>query len=213
MKLFLTLLILLNFVSCNKQEASEEKSPTEDVVIDPTSEIVALMQGNYSSCRASTLYGGYYNKVVINVSGTSMHVEYELSASATCATRYYRHTLEYEIVKADYKTAGDSENILVDVKNKSFKLQWNFAWYVSQNYCGFNDWVINVDKDLTGVPCAGLLATYDPHHSSYPALDQMIYLEMQIKTTGLVYPIGTTTSGDTADDRLNTHMFESATVP
>lgn len=218
---FVVCLFLLSLTGCNQSGLSfgvESQTPTVEVP-DNTDEIVTAMQGNYSACVTSPLYPGYYNKVSVNVSGTTFLHTLELSASNTCATYYWRQTFNYEIDKASYRVSGDLKNINLDLKMVNFKLRWNNAGYMNANYdCDLTGWVLNQDKDLTGVECAEVISTYDSFHTSFKDVGDKEYFQIYLgtilgqaspSTTRLVMPIGYTQSGDSEEQRK---VHQTATI-
>ncbi len=166
-----------------------------------TAAIQALMQGTHYGCVPSSLYPGYYSKITAITINNSFIFSQELSASSTCATNYYKHTRTYEIAKAEYKTVGDPNTIILTLKQKEVKYVFNHPYYVGLNYCGYTNWALGVEKILTGVTCVNMISTFDTFHTAFRALDEIEYQEINLTNTSITIPEGYVTSGDTFNTR------------
>lgn len=210
MKHLLLASLMIVSISCkDKEDADSDTVPAvETPAVDNTATIIQSLQGTYSGCIPSPTYPGYYNKIEITITNATYDYYFELSGNASCTSPYYRFTSQFEISKADYETDGDLENLKVDFKVKLFKIRYNLAYYINQHYCGMNDWVLGVEKILTGVPCISLLSGYDAHHSSFKALDEMEYQKIILKAGSITIPFGYDQSGDSDADRKISHPAE-----
>lgn len=172
-------------------------------------EIINKIQGNYSSCAASSLYPGYYYLNTAIVSGSSYTYSTTLSSSSTCSTSLNTIRNTYEINDARYIDAAlNKEDIQIEFKVKSVKVTFNHNYYVSQNYCGLNDWALNVEKNVTGLSCNDLLSTYDSFHSSFKAIDSLEYVNIKRTPTALWHPTDYAESGDSPSDAYKSLLFE-----
>jgi hypothetical protein len=210
-KLLFLIFLAFNTLSCSYQSEVDMSSLTPTV--SEKEEIVDQLQGNYSSCRASPSYPGSYELNAVSVSGTTYTYISSLSASGTCSTTYYTSTNIYEINNASYVNASlNKEDIQLEFKVQSTSYSFNDNWYLSQNYCGFNDWALNVAKDVTGVPCNNLLSTYDSFHTSFKALNDLDYVQIKRTSTSIAHPAGFSESGDTPADARKSMLFEMSSI-
>lgn len=208
MRWFVLSLNLL-LVGCEVKFGETTTTPGAAVnTISETEKIVTAMQGTYSGCVPSPVYGGYFNKVEIVVANNTIDYYFELSGNAACTSPYYRNRFQYEIDKAAYVTAGNEEDINLDLKMKFMKITWNINGYVNAHYCGLNDWVLFQEKDVTGLACLDLISTYDTHHSSFKNVDDFEYIKIKLKTNSFTISIGVDESGDTVNDRKSTKQAE-----
>ncbi len=204
-QMILLCILALTTLSCSYDSSKTELSSS----IDTKSEIIGKIQGNYSSCSASLNYPGYYDLNTVTVVGTTYTFSTTLSAAANCSTYYNKTTASYEINNASYiNSAVNKEDIQIEFKVKSVALKFNDNYYISQNYCGLNNWVLNVEKDVTGLPCNDLLSTYDSFHTSFKAVDDLEYVNIKRTPTAIWHPTGFSESGDTAGDSLKSLPFE-----
>lgn len=214
MKLIL-LAFLLTTVACNKEEvikaaneaAAETPAPTPEPEPEPDPEptpteiITERLQGSFSKCVPSPTHAGYYNKMTVNVTDNNYEFWFELHpiGNTTCTSPYYRFRHNYEIEEASYPVDGDDETIDITFKNVSLNVAYNFAWYVGNNYCGLG-WVLNVEKDMTGVACTAV-APSDTHHAKFRIAGDLEFHRLVLTDSTLTVPFGYTQSGDAATDR------------
>ncbi len=198
-------LFMFLLIGCEGYNVIPATTTTEK---DYTNEIVADLQGNYDGCIASPIYGGYYNRLNVEINGKDLNYYFVLDNNSNCASPYYRNVLRFEIVKASYETEGDTEIINLDLKAKYYGIIWHNASYVNANYCGWTDWVLGVEREVTGVYCLNLLSTYDTIHDTFRAVDEMEYMQIRHTPTSIAISIGTQESGDTFDDRRFTQRAE-----
>lgn len=198
------MVVCLSTMSCS-YEGNRLILPSTDI----KSEIISKLQGNYSSCAASQEYPGYYESNTLSVVGTTYSFSSTLSGSATCSTYYNTIVNTYEINNASYINASaNTEDIQLEFKVKYVGIKFNDNYYISQNYCGLNNWALNVEKDVTGLPCANLLSGYDSFHTSFKAVDALEYVDIKRTSTSIWHPTANSESGDTALDSLKGLLAE-----
>jgi hypothetical protein len=207
----ITLITILVVVGCKKniEPTSETTQSAADI---ESAEIIQKLQGTYSACIVSPTYPGYWNKVVVTVTNNVYDYSFELSGNSACTSPYYHNTYKFEIDRATYTTPGDTENINIDFKVTNLKIRYNLAYYIGQNYCGMTDWVLGVDKDVTGIACTNLLSLYDTFHNNFKSLNDFEYQQLKLTTTNLTLPFGYVQSGDSEAAR-KLLVVKTATIP
>jgi hypothetical protein len=199
-------------VSASNANETSASSGEVNTIDYQSAQIIQKLQGTYTACIVSPTYSGYYNKVSVTVTNKVYDYIFELSSSATCATKWNRHTIKYQIDNVAYAIPGDVENFNIDFKIVNSKIQFNDNWYIGQNYCGLA-WVIHTDKDVTGLACANLLSQYDPFHTSYKGLDEFEHQKVKLSTTNnFSLPFGYVQSGDSEAAR-KLLVVKTATIP
>ena len=171
-------LILSLCFSCKPKEGSDEAAT--EVEQSPT--LVDQMQGEYETCMPSLVYSGYYSEVKVSVVNSLITKSFTLSSHADCSSPYYIFETVAEISLATVLSESPLK-VAVDLKVVSYKFTDNHGWYSTQNYCGLNTWVINVQKDVTGLTCPGLKV--GPAGTTYLSVNDLEYESMIIGTNSL----------------------------
>ncbi len=208
----LTYLFILFMISaCGNPHLLNKLNPAEQSTNPLNKEketILNSLQGNYSGCKPSTKYLGYYNKIDIRAIDDNYHYEFELSAFSNCLNPYYRMKHHYKIHNASYESLGNNIDIVLELKMVEFKLIFNHHYYISQNYCGFNDWMIGSERTLTGVSCLDLLSTYDSHHSQFLAQDESEFVKIKSTANSIFHPMSYDESGDSLSEIKSSDLKE-----
>lgn len=165
--------------------------------VDPV-RVAKIIPGTYSSACLIGPSGRY--KVRVVVTETAMNMWYVLFKDSICNAPFYKYFMDYSIEKAIYQSSTDDENILVDLKMTSYRYVWSHPGYVSRNYCGFTDWVIFTEREVSGVNCPALT---DRESGILPAIGHKTFMQMKIRPDEnyLGMPFGTDALGDSPDAR------------
>jgi hypothetical protein len=209
MKTILFLMVTLIFTTFSCSSGSTDNGSITAPTIETKTEIINKIQGHFSTCAASQLYPGFFESNTVDVSGATYNFTATLSPLSDCSINYSVMTNTYEINNAKYVDSSlNKEDILIEFKVKAVKFSFNDNSYITENYCGFNDWVLNVEKDLTGLPCNNLLSTYDSFHTSFKSVDALEYLQLKRTGTSLWHPTAYSESGDSEMNARKSMLFE-----
>lgn len=207
MKLINSMFLLLFVVSCGNPHLSVKSVGgkfTPPVVTEPVEpepdpvRVAKINPGIYSSACLVGPQGRY--KVRVVVTETAMNTWYVLFRDSICNAPFYKYFIDYSIEKVVYQSPADDENILVDLKLKSYRYVWSHPGYVSRNYCGFTDWVIFAEREISGVNCPALTDRAD---GIVPAIGDKFFMQMKIRPNEnyLGMPFGNDSLGDIEDAR------------
>lgn len=174
-----------------------------------SSEIVEKLQGSYTGCSASVEYPGYYFKVGVTIIGKEILQTIDMSTNSSCSdSPFYTIYYKYEFKKAAYEDKNAHPAVInVDLITRQVVFNFHHNYYVTQNYCGLNNWILNTSKDVTGISCADFLSTYDNFHTSFRANGEMYYSLIRLHLNGAIETsTGYGKSGDSPSERNDSIM-------
>lgn len=195
MKVIVAILLSISLYSC------------EDIIIDSNKLInsvaVNRLQGNFQGCSPSVDYPGYFQKSHIYFEGLNYFSEQSTHWQADCSDVSGVSISKMQIVNAKVSDT-DPSVIEVDLKHISTSFRPDHPWYLSQNYCGHTDWVLSVDRDITGQYCP----TYTIDPSGYiESYGDMFYTTFKITSTQIGFASTGTEFGKTPEDRVVSNIF------
>jgi len=167
----LTLLIVIVFISCSKKD--DEKDKTTE------------LEGTWSSvCYAS---GSYYFIDSIIVSGTNFVMKEEYHDDSNCNTDnatvvYNLSGLSIKDEVVNFTSGATGHDFSVNVSNVKATLQnsYEVSYTNTVNGCGFSDWALNTEKDVTGKTCGS--TTYPPANVTLLGLYKLVGNNLNIAT-------------------------------
>ncbi len=204
MNLLLFVGVLVLGMSCGKEEAENLIDDLDQSVNLEKTEILGLISGTYEKCLPSVLYSGYYSKITHSLVGEDVSKIETLSNASDCSNPYYEETHKYKISDARY--FDETKKVFeIDAEWLSQEINFKHSYYISQNYCGYTDWALNVPKILSGVSCPTLLS-YDSYHTAFKDVGSEEFLIYKIDGNVLSIPLGYDESGDSANERKNSQF-------
>ena len=148
MKYFKTIFIMVFsfiFLSCANDDDSSSSSTTE-------------LEGTWiTSCTLDSDNYSHLYKIV--VTGTDVVETDEVHSDTSCSTdawkweyTYSSLTIEDEVTFTD-GTKGHKYSLNIQSSNFTVQTSAGVSSLNSSSTCGYNDWVINTAKDLSGITC------------------------------------------------------------
>jgi len=166
------ILIIIVFISCSKKDDEKDNTTSE-------------LEGTWSSvCYAS---GSYYLIDSIIVSGTNFAIKEEHHDDSNCntdnATVVYNFSgLSIKDAVVTFTSGATGHDFSVNVSNVKATLQNSseVSYTNTNNGCGFSDWALNTEKDITGKTCGS--TTYPPANVTLLGLYKLVGNNLNIAT-------------------------------
>lgn len=203
--LFINLIILSSCIVSQQDDRILSISKSNPAQID-LSNWINISKGNYLSCIPDTVFAGFFTEASVTITDFDLILSKSLSSNSDCSNPFYISEEKHRFSDAFLVTNNTYDVELVAESNKfTIKAGAFAAWYISQNYCGFADWAVDVTKDITGLSCPKYLVS-DPFHSSIRTFGELSYISLEIDSSGnILFPYRfDIESGDTLNDAYKT---------
>lgn len=156
MKLLLSLLVLLS-VSCGNNDNNNNQDPVNAPAGDPPNNATTVpeIQGSWTKACASIGAEGYRKSSITVRDNTLQLQEVGYQKSSTCeGTSDFDARANFTFTVPNY-TTGQTNNMDMVLQQVLMRINSSngVVYANAANLCGFNDWQINTDKDVTGRNC------------------------------------------------------------